>query len=386
MSRATCVGAVVVAAGDGTRLPGPVPKPLLPLGRRTMLEEALAAFETCDRVGSIAVVVGAAHIDMARALVPSKVTAVVAGGRTRRASVAAGLEALPKVEWIVVHDGARPFVTPALIERVLEAAAVHGAATAGLPVTDTLKEVQEEQIRRTVPRDGIYTVQTPQAFRADLLRQAHERVPADAPVTDDAGLVEHLGRPVVVVPGDPANVKITTPADYELVLRHIAPRPALTARVGVGYDIHRLVPDRPLILGGVRIPSPRGLAGHSDADVLIHAIMDAMLGAAGMRDIGHHFPPSDPTYRDADSVSLLAQIAGRLRASGWAVGNVDAVVYLEAPRIAPFVEAMRDRIASTLGIPPGQVGIKATTAEGLGAIGRHEGIAAQAVALLERTD
>jgi 2-C-methyl-D-erythritol 4-phosphate cytidylyltransferase/2-C-methyl-D-erythritol 2,4-cyclodiphosphate synthase len=229
-------------------------------------------------------------------------------------------------------------------------------------------------------------VQTPQAFRADLLRQAHERVPADAPVTDDAGLVEHLGRPVVVVPGDPANVKITTPADYELVLRHIAPRPALAARVGVGYDIHRLVPDRPLILGGVRIPSPRGLAGHSDADVLIHAIMDAMLGAAGMRDIGHHFPPSDPTYRDADSVSLLAQIAGRLRASGWAVGNVDAVVYLEAPRIAPFVEAMRDRIASTLGIPPGQVGIKATTAEGLGAIGRHEGIAAQAVALLERTD
>jgi len=269
---------------------------------------------------------------------------------------------------------------------VLDAAVAHGAATAGLPVSDTVKEVRDDRVSRTIPRDSLFLVQTPQAFRADLLREAHDRVPVEAVITDDAGLVEHLGRPVVVVPGEPANVKVTTPSDYEMARRQVERIPGLAARVGVGYDVHRLAPDRPLLLGGVRIPSPRGLTGHSDADVLVHAIMDALLGAAALPDIGRLFPPDDPTYRGADSITLLESVAARLRSSGWTVGNIDATVVAEAPRLAPHIDAMRERIAKALGATPGQVGIKATTAERLGAIGRGEGIAAHAIALLERIE
>jgi len=379
-------GAIIVAAGAGTRLPGPVPKPLLSLGGATMLGRALAAFETCGRIDGVIVVAGAEHLETVKRLTPPKVTTVVAGGETRRASVAAGLGALPDVEWVVVHDAARPFVTPVLIERVLDAAVAHGAATAGLPVSDTVKEVEGDRVSRTIPRDHLYTVQTPQAFRAALLREAHARVPAGTPITDDAGLVEHLGRPVVVVPGDVANVKVTTPSDYEMARRQFERLPGLATRVGVGYDVHRMAPDRALVLGGVRIPSRRGLAGHSDADVLVHAIMDALLGAAGLPDIGTHFPPDDPAYRGADSIVLLELVAERLRASGWLIANIDAVVMAEAPRLAPHVDVMRSNIAAALGTTPGQVGIKATTAEGLGAIGRGDGIAAQAIALLERIE
>jgi 2-C-methyl-D-erythritol 4-phosphate cytidylyltransferase/2-C-methyl-D-erythritol 2,4-cyclodiphosphate synthase len=269
---------------------------------------------------------------------------------------------------------------------VLDAAVALGAATAGLPVSDTVKEVRDDRVSRTVSRDHLYTVQTPQAFRTTLLREAHARVPVETPITDDAGLVEHMGRPVAVVAGDAANVKVTTPSDYETARRRFGSLQGLAARVGVGYDVHRLAPDRPLVLGGVRIPSPRGLAGHSDADVLVHAIMDALLGAAGLPDIGTHFPPDDPAYRGADSMALLESVAVRLRSSGWQVANIDAVVMAESPRLAPHVDAMRGKIAAALGATPGQIGIKATTAEGLGAIGRGDGIASQAIALLERIE
>lgn len=377
-------GAVIVAAGQGTRLPGPVLKPLLPLGSRTVLERTLEAFERCPAVDQVAVVAGASHVGTLVGRLGGKVIAVVPGAPERRGSVAAGLEALSDVEWVVVHDGVRPFVTPGLIERVLEAARRCGAATAGVPVTDTLKEVAGGRVRRTVDRSGLYAVQTPQAFRADLLREAHRRVPPDAPVTDDAGLVEALGEPVEVVPGDPANLKITTAADLALA-RLQAAEEGEVARVGVGYDVHRLAPDRALVLGGVTLPHPRGLAGHSDADVLTHAVTDAVLGAVGERDIGHHFPPDDPAYRGADSLRLLEVVAERLRAAGWMVVNVDAVVLAEAPRLAPHIEAMRERLAAALAIRPGQIGLKATTAEGLGPVGRGEGVAAHAVAMLRRT-
>jgi 2-C-methyl-D-erythritol 4-phosphate cytidylyltransferase/2-C-methyl-D-erythritol 2,4-cyclodiphosphate synthase len=379
-------GAIVVAAGDGTRLPGPVPKPLLPLGRRTVLERALEAFQACARIDRIVVAAGAGYRETVAAIAPPKVASVVEGGRTRRASVAAGLRALSDVEWVVVHDGARPFVTPALIERVLDAAAEHGAATAGLPVSDTIKEVERDRVRRTIPRDGLFSAQTPQAFRADLLREAHDRVPPDAPITDDAGLVEYLGGAVAVVPGDPVNVKVTTPADYEMARRQVERPPGRAVRVGVGYDVHRLTAAAPLILGGVRIPSARGLSGHSDADALVHAIMDALLGAAALPDIGAHFPPDDPRYAGAESIALLASVAARVRSAGWTVGNVDAVVQAEAPRLASHIDAMRERIAAALGATPGQIGVKATTAEGLDAVGRGEGIAAHAIVLLERID
>jgi len=383
MSGRVRAGAVVVAAGPGTRLPGPVRKPFLPLGGQAILERTLAAFQGCDRVAEVVVALAPNDVEHARRLVAGKVSTVVAGGATRRASVAAGLEALPLGGWVVVHDGARPFVSPALIERVLDAAGSTGAATAGLPVAETLKAVDGDQVRRTVDRRGLYAAQTPQAFQADLLREAHRRVPADAPVTDDAELVERMGGTVVMVPGDPANVKITTPADYELARRQVEGAPG-AVRVGVGYDVHRLVPDRPLVLGGITIPSPRGLTGHSDADVLTHAVMDALLGAAGLADIGHHFPPDDPAYRQADSIGLLTAVAALLRSAGWTVVNIDTVICAEAPRLAPFTEAMRARLAGALGIRTGAVGIKATTAEGLDAVGRGEGIAAQAVALLQQ--
>jgi 2-C-methyl-D-erythritol 4-phosphate cytidylyltransferase/2-C-methyl-D-erythritol 2,4-cyclodiphosphate synthase len=375
--------AVVVAAGAATRLAGALRKPFLPLGGQAVVERALAAFQASSRVRSVVLAVAAEDLERARRLASGKVAAVVAGGATRRASVAAGLDALPSGDWVVVHDGARPFVSPGLIERVLDAAAASGAATAALPVADTLKAVEGAQVRHTVDRRGLYAAQTPQAFRSDLLREAHRRVPADAAVTDDAELVERIGVAVTVVPGEAANVKITTPEDYALARRQVEGT-AGAVRVGVGCDVHRLTPDRRLVLGGVTIPASRGLAGHSDADVLTHAVMDALLGAAGLPDIGHHFPPDDPTYREADSIGLLVSVAGLLRSAGWTVVNVDAVICAEAPRLSPFVAGMRARLAAALGVPEGAIGIKVTTAEGLGAIGRGDGIAAQAVALVQR--
>jgi 2-C-methyl-D-erythritol 4-phosphate cytidylyltransferase/2-C-methyl-D-erythritol 2,4-cyclodiphosphate synthase len=381
------VTAIVPAAGAGTRLPGAVRKPFLPLGDEPILARTVGALSACDRVTAVIVAVAEADIEHTRALLDragrTKVTAVVPGGATRRASVAAGLAAAAAADWVLVHDGVRPFVSPDLVARVLEAARAIGAATAALPVTDTLKAVDDGRVRRTVDRRGLYAVQTPQAFRAELLREAHRRVPAEAAVTDDAELVERMGGTVAVVAGDPANIKITTPEEYALTRARLE-AVAGPARVGVGYDVHRLVPGRALVLGGVHVPSPRGLLGHSDADALTHAIMDALLGAAGLPDIGHLFPPDDPAYREADSVALLGTVAVRLRAAGWAVLNVDAIVCAEAPRLAPFVAVMRARLADALAVPVEAIGVKATTAEGLGAVGRGDGISAQAVALLRR--
>ncbi len=379
-------GAVIVAAGSGTRLPGPVPKPLLRLGPTTILERTLQVFERCPAVDRIVVVVGADHVTSLSGRLVGKVVAVVPGAHERRGSVAAGLEALPEAKWLVVHDGVRPFVTQALIERVLEAAMRWGAATAGIPVVDTLKEVDQNLVLRTVDRAGLCAVQTPQAFAAGLLREAHLRAPRTVPATDDTGLIEAMGEPVAVIPGDPANIKITTEADLELARLRVADEAGFGLRVGTGHDLHRLVPDRALVLGGVRVPHPRGLAGHSDADVLTHAVMDALLGAAGKRDIGHHFPPGDPAFRDADSVGLAASVAGMLRAAGWSIVNVDAVVLAEAPHLAPYIEAMRARLAGAMGIEPDQIGIKASTAEGMGPVGRGEGIEAHAVALLRKVE
>lgn len=379
-------GAVIVAAGSGRRLPGAVSKPLRLLGGTTILERTVQVFERCPAIDRIVVVTGSEHVASLAGRLAGKVSAVVPGAAERRGSVAAGLAALPEARWLVVHDGVRPFVTCALIERVLEAARRWGAATAAIPVVDTLKEVDQSMVRRTVDRAGLAAVQTPQAFDAALLRRAHMLVPTAVPATDDAALIEALGEPVAVVAGDPANLKITTEADLDLARHREGQAFGGGMRVGFGHDLHRLAPGRALVLGGVHVPHARGLAGHSDADVLAHAIMDALLGACGMRDIGCHFPPSDPAFRDADSIRLLTSVAGMLHAGGWRVVNVDAIVLAEAPRLAPYVEAMRSRLAVALGVEPGQIGIKAGTAEGMGPIGRGEGIESHAVALLRRVE
>jgi 2-C-methyl-D-erythritol 4-phosphate cytidylyltransferase/2-C-methyl-D-erythritol 2,4-cyclodiphosphate synthase len=293
---------------------------------------------------------------------------------------------------VLVHDGARPLVSPGLLAQAVAEAAAHGSAVAALPVIDTLKRAPDGQhVTGTVDRTGLWAVQTPQAFRRELLCEAHRRAAQEGyRGTDEASLVEHSGHPVRLIPGERTNLKITLPEDFivaEALLQ--APTPPLapmsvSCRVGWGYDIHRLVPGRPLWLGGVCIPFEKGLAGHSDADALLHAIADALLGALNAGDLGQHFPDTDERYRDAASLDLLRQVAELMRQEGYAVGNVDAMILAEAPRLAPYRAAMQECIAAALRCAPEQISLKATTCEGLGAIGAGQGIAAQAVVILYR--
>ena len=383
--------AVVPAAGRGERFGGDAPKALVPLGGRPLVEYALRAFGAAPSVGMIVVVAPAEAVDtvagLARRAAGGKVAAVVPGGSDRQASVARGLAALPAgPEIVVVHDGARPLVPVPLIEAVAAAAAEDGAATAALPVDETVKRGAGGWVRATIDRAGLFRIQTPQAFRRSLLEAAHREAERTGfRGTDDAALVEHLGRPVRLVPGAPANLKVTVPDDLALaealLRRHDPPPPA--PRVGIGFDAHRLVAGRRLVLGGVLIPAPRGLDGHSDADVIAHAVMDALLGAAGCGDIGRLFPPDDPAYAGADSMVLLGRVRALLAERGWRPGHVDVVVLAEAPRLAPHVEAMRTAMARALRADPAAISVKATTLEGMGAFGREEGIGAQAVASLE---
>lgn len=385
------VGAVVPAAGRGERFGGAVPKSLIPLRGRPLVIYPLEILDHMDEVEAIVVVAppGAEHSiqALARTAGLRKVTAVVPGGADRQASVACGLAALPAgPEIVVVHDGVRPFLSPSMVRAVAEAAAHDGCATAAVPMDETVKQGESGWVRATLDRSGLYRVQTPQAFRRALLEQAHREAAREGfRGTDDAALVERLGHRVRLVPGTALNLKVTVPDDLALadaVLgRRDAPSPA--PRIGIGFDAHRFASGRRLVLGGVEVPAPRGLAGHSDADVIVHAVMDALLGAAGMGDIGAHFPPGDPAYAGASSLALLARVRDLLAARGWRAAHVDVMVMAEAPQLAPYVPAMRAAIAGVLGQGEDGVNIKATTLEGMGAIGRQEGIAAQAVATLE---
>ncbi|MGC9319757.1 MAG: 2-C-methyl-D-erythritol 2,4-cyclodiphosphate synthase, partial [Armatimonadota bacterium] len=286
-----------------------------------------------------------------------------------------------------VHDGARPLVDQGTIERSIDVAVRRGAAVAAIPATDTLKRCAPDgRIDSTPPRRELYHAQTPQTFRYDLLLEAHERAAREGlDVTDDAQLVERMGHPVYVSEGHRDNFKITTREDLaraEWLLRRRAGREVSTMRVGIGYDVHGFAEGRPLILGGVRIEHDRGLAGHSDADVLFHAIADALLGAAALGDLGAHFPDTDPQYAGADSGELAARVVAMLADRGFRPANVDATVICQAPKLAPHIAAMRANIASALGMDTSAVSVKATTTERLGFEGRGEGIAAQATVLI----
>ncbi len=405
------VAAVVVAAGRGQRLAAP-DKVLLPLAGQPMLAWSLTAIAATPQIGAVVVVAGEHTIAAVEALVQArgfhKVVAIVPGGERRQDSVTAGLAALPgQTEVVLIHDGARPLADPDLFRRCAEAAAAGGAVIAAMPVADTLKRVTDADlvITSTVDRSGLWAAQTPQAFRLDVLQRAFA-ANAGADVTDEALLCEAAGIPVRVVPSSSANLKVTHPEDVavaEALLRarhpdggHVpglaartaaqepAPMPATFPpfRTGIGYDIHRFAPGRRLVLGGVEIPHDLGLDGHSDADVLLHAIADAILGAAALGDIGQHFPPGDPRFRDADSQDLLRASVRLAHDAGWVPANIDATLLAEAPRIGPHVPLMRERIAACTGLAPDAVGVKATTNERLGAIGRREGVAALAVATL----
>lgn len=377
--------AVIVAAGRGERLGATIPKAFVAVAGVPMLLHAARRVALSPEVGRIVVVVGALDVDRARVLLMQhgvrNVTAVVPGGAHRQDSVFAGLSHLGEAPVAVVHDGARPLVPPDVVTAVIQAAAEAGAASAGLPVRETVKLVDGADARQTLDRDRLWVAHTPQAFRTALLREAHHRAKAEGFYgTDDAVLVERLGYAVRMVEDSPRNLKVTVPADLDLAEAYAGQRQMV--RTGIGYDAHRLALGRLLRVGGVEIPWPRGLAGHSDADVLAHAIMDALLGAAGLGDLGRHFPPGDPAFRGADSIELLRRVTAMAAGAGWRVVHVDSTVLAEAPRLAPYIPQMQERLAAALGVDSSAVNIKATTTEGMGAIGRGEGIAAHAVATL----
>jgi 2-C-methyl-D-erythritol 2,4-cyclodiphosphate synthase len=286
---------------------------------------------------------------------------------------------------VAVHDAARPLVTPRLISRVVAAARAQGAAIPALPIEDTIKRAAEGLVEETVDRRALFLSQTPQVFAVDLLRRAFaaRRGGAREP-TDEAQLVAETGHPVTCVAGEPANFKITVPADLALAEAVLAGMGAgrVSPLVGHGYDVHRLVVGRPLVLGGISLPGAEGLLGHSDADVLCHALADALLGAACLGDLGAHFPDGDPSLRGISGVELLERVREELDAAGLQVGNVDTTIVCERPRLAPFIPEMRAALGRALGMPVARVSVKATTSEGLGFAGRQEGIAAYATAVL----
>ena len=308
------------------------------------------------------------------------------GGKTRQQSVFAGIRAVSEqAEFVAIHDGARPLVPAEVIAEAFRTAAESGAAIPALPVKDTIKVVKDGIILQTPERSSLFQAQTPQVFRKrDYLDAMEQALAENLGFTDDAQLFERTGRQVRITQGSEANLKITTPADIpaaEAALC-IEKTEEKTMRIGHGYDVHRLVPERKLILGGVEIPYEKGLLGHSDADVLLHAIMDAMLGALALGDIGGHFPDNDPAYKGADSRVLLREVNRLIREAGYRPGNIDATVAAQAPKLKPHIPAMREKIATDLSIPVSAVSVKATTEEGLGFTGSGEGISATAVCLL----
>jgi 2-C-methyl-D-erythritol 4-phosphate cytidylyltransferase / 2-C-methyl-D-erythritol 2,4-cyclodiphosphate synthase len=388
------VSAIIAAGGRGTRLGSDRPKQFLEIGGRSILDLSVSAVASSSVIGEIVVALPADHLERVRSQLrsPGKPVAFVAGGRRRQDSVARALARVSaESDIVVVHDAARPFVSAALIDRTIAAGAEHGAAIAALPVRDTVKQATGDRhsgsrpIAATLPREDIFLAQTPQAFRRDVLVRAFavaRNHGGDA--TDEATLAERAGCPVYLVEGEPGNVKITTAEDLAWARQQLgagaAPPPSL--RVGTGYDLHRLVAGRPLILGGVRIPFETGLEGHSDADILCHAVTDAVLGAAAAGDIGRLFPDTDPRWKGADSVALLAAAVAHLHRSGCRVVNVDATIIAERPRLLPHLDAMRENLARALEVSVTQVSVKGKTNEQVDSLGRGEAMACHAVALV----
>jgi 2-C-methyl-D-erythritol 4-phosphate cytidylyltransferase/2-C-methyl-D-erythritol 2,4-cyclodiphosphate synthase len=369
------IAAILVAAGTGSRFGADTPKQFLTLGGMPVMRRAALAL--LDHVGWLQPVGEAGPIAAALADLPH--LPPVAGGATRQASVAAGLEALAPLapDLVLVHDAARPLIPPGTVEAVIAALAQAPGAIPAVPVADTLKRAADGRIAGTVPRAGLYRAQTPQGFRFPLLLALH-RAGAAGEVTDDASLLEMAGEHVALVPGHEDNIKLTYQEDAVRLERAFGP--AVIPRVGTGFDVHVFEAGRALVLCGVTVPHEKGLAGHSDADVGIHALCDAIYGALAEGDIGRHFPPTEADWKDADSARFLRHAAGRIAARGGRLANADVTLICERPKITPHAPAMIARLAALLDVPEGLISVKATTTERLGFTGRGEGIAAQAVA------
>ena len=378
------VSAIIAAAGAGRRLGGAKPKQLLDIGGGSMLSHSLRAFLEHPRVDEVVLVKPAGPLALGLGdVVSTQKLRTADGGPRRQDSVANGFDAVDaRSDVILIHDAARPFVSAALISRTIDAAAEHGAAIAALQSRDTVKKVDAGVIVDTVPRETIYLAQTPQGFRRDVLAAAVKLGRGGVEATDEAGLVERAGFKVHVVDGDPGNVKITTEEDLIAARQRTSGTSGTLQRIGTGYDLHRLVEGRPLVIGGVTIPFDKGPLGHSDGDVACHAVTDAILGAVSLGDIGRHFPDNDPNWKGANSLALLADAARMVREAGFRVINVDLTVILERPKLKDAIDDMRSRLASAIGVDRAAISIKGKTNEGVDAVGRGEAIAAHAVALV----
>ncbi|HHX74590.1 MAG TPA: 2-C-methyl-D-erythritol 4-phosphate cytidylyltransferase [Firmicutes bacterium] len=383
---------IIPAAGQGSRMQAKINKQFLRLAGRPVVAHTVKDCLDAAIFDQIIVVIAPGEEEIFRRDVllpwfPEERITIATGGRERQDSVGNGLEFLDKeIEYVCIHDGARPLAGPLLLQKCLVQARASGAAVAAVPVKDTIKTIDGTgKVVDTPDRSHLWAVQTPQAFRRDWLEEAYRYGQKNnLQATDDATLLELCGYPVTVVPSDYSNLKITTAEDLALAEALLGRKQ--TMRVGNGYDVHRLAAGRKLILGGVDIPYALGLLGHSDADVLVHAIMDAMLGALALGDIGGHFPDTDPRYRGSSSLQLLRQVAGLCAEKGYRLSNLDAVIIAEQPKLAPYTETMRQNIAQALEVSAGCISVKATTTEGLGFTGRGEGIAALATALLSGSD
>jgi 2-C-methyl-D-erythritol 4-phosphate cytidylyltransferase/2-C-methyl-D-erythritol 2,4-cyclodiphosphate synthase len=406
------VAVIIAAGGRGARFGAARPKQWLELGGQTILARSVAAFDRHQQVQELVIVLPPGTLASSEFVKPgaSKPVRFVEGGARRQDSVANGFAAISsEADIVLVHDAARPLVSTDIISRTIAAAAQSGAAIAAIPVHDTVKETSRQGdrtiIARTLARETLYLAQTPQGFRRDVLAAAVALGETGGDATDEATLAERAGYAVEIVAGDPDNLKITTEGDLKraqaLTQDPMHPRSPSDAskdqhqpstvtsrpgavRVGIGYDLHRLVEGRPLILGGVIIPYERGLLGHSDADAVCHAVTDAILGAANLGDIGRLFPDNDPAWKDANSLMLLADAFNHVRAAGWLVSNLDIVVIAQRPKIGPHADAIRASLARVLEIAPDAVSIKGKTNEGVDAIGQGDAIAVHAVTLLSR--
>lgn len=383
--------AVVVAAGRGERSGLEGNKVFFPVAGRSVISRSLDALAACDRIEGIVLVLAGRDFAAYDALVRREgahplVTRVVEGGDIRQQSVYNGLLAVPEdVGLVAIHDAARAMTPPDVVLKAIESAERYGSGVAATAVTDTVKRVDEAgRAVETLNRALLRTVQTPQVFSRSLILSAHERARADGfEATDDAALVEryHGAVHLAVAQDGRKNVKLTMPADFEEVERMLLPN----LRVGQGFDAHRLVPGRALVLGGVTIEHESGLDGHSDADAAAHALMDALLGAAGLGDIGRHFPDTDERYRGISSMALLAQVVGKLDSAGFRAVNCDVTIVAQRPKLAPYMDEMKRNFARALGVAEGAVNVKATSTERMGYEGREEGISASAIALIAAT-
>ncbi|MEN8258808.1 MAG: 2-C-methyl-D-erythritol 4-phosphate cytidylyltransferase [Thermodesulfobacteriota bacterium] len=392
--------AIIPAGGIGTRMGLNMPKQYYELLGVPVLVHTLRAFEATADIEGVIVVVPEDHLQATEALVDSyglaKVRRVVAGGILRQDSVANGLAAVPaETEFVAVHDGARPLVTPELISSCLQVARAKGAAMAAIAVKDTLKDVAADGvIKSTVDRRSLWQAQTPQVMRAESLRRAMAEVEVDFVGTDEAAFLEALGEKMVVVEGSERNIKITRPEDLQIAAAllqsdngaDVMDKTKKRERIGHGYDAHTLVEGRDLVLGGVTIDHERGLLGHSDADVLTHAMCDAILGALGLGDIGRHFPDSDPAYKGISSLRLLEHVMALAEEQGYRLGNADATVVAQQPKLAPHWQAMQENLCKICKVEAGQMNLKGTTTEKMGFAGRGEGIATHAVVLMVGQD